>query len=1044
MSTGQAIGGVVGAAAGFVLSGGNPAIALYGAQAGMMAGGYLDPPKGPTIEGPRLSDLSVQTSTYGAFIPRLYGTVGMNGNIFWLENNKLKEVVKKKKSGGKGGGGGTTTKTYSYFATLAIGVCEGPVDAIKKIWAGPTLVYDSGSSDLGSIIASNKATSNFAIYYGSDTQLPDSRMQAEMGAGNTPAYRGLCYVVIKDFALEKYGNAIPPFRFEVVKNGSAVQPAYVQTIPSYLGEICYSDESIFQTFEETGGFYGPTTWTAEVIFRTYTHNGALVKQQTLSDTMPLADGNNDNPVWHKCGAFRGKKDSMWMHRVTGTATIKIRDTGNQTAYSISGINSGNCFTACADGDYYICPRGSGTDVIDRFGNKVTVTGWFGSPSFGGMCFAEDKSTGRVYCRWSDSSTSAARLGELDLQAGVLLWYVTLSPNSSGGWATNFNKFVASNGLIAIESGNALRIYTGDGVAVSSETGSANNIYEFAPGHFVRASKDVYQMTRRDGHVETPIADVVLSEIAETGLLSSGDVDVSSLTDTLTGYRIGKISSIRSAIEPLQGAFPFDAIQSGYKIKFKKRGGSAVRSVVIGDLGVDKQLEQSRDMDSQLPHKLSLSYLDNGRNYDANGYVAERPTTGAVNTKNMDLPIVLTASQAAQVAEKLVNLYWLERVTFGPFTLPPTFCDLEPADIVTLDAGYASYELRITQINYKSDGSLECLAKLNNSATYTSTAVGTPTPDDSVVELNGTSAYQLIDMPVIDESLQNSPGIMAAMAGYTSGWSGGTIFRSADSGQTWDDVQGFTAAATIGVAVNALTQHDGNIIQQGGSLTVSLLDGDLSSVTEAQMLNGANMAAYGADGRWEVVRFQTATLNGDGTYTLSQFWRGDRGTEWATGLHQGGDAFVLLNDPDGAWVSMALESIGAPRVYRGISSGNTLDSDTDLPFTYVGANLKPYSPVNAKGVRSAGDLTMTWTRRTRIGGAWLDSVDAQLGEASEAYQIDVMAGSTVKRTISASTQTATYTSADQVTDFGSAQASITVRIYQLSATVGRGYPLEVTL
>jgi hypothetical protein len=56
----------------------------------------------------------------------------------------------------------------------------------------------------------------------------------------------------------------------------------------------------------------------------------------------------------------------------------------------------------------------------------------------------------------------------------------------------------------------------------------------------------------------------------------------------------------------------------------------------------------------------------------------------------------------------------------------------------------------------------------------------------------------------------------------------------------------------------------------------------------------------------------------------------------------------------------------------------------------------------------------------------------------------MDGSTVARTITATTPTFAYSAADQTTDFGSAQASITFRIYQLSATVGRGYPLEVTL
>ncbi|MNF84812.1 hypothetical protein D3C84_671920 [compost metagenome] len=213
-----------------------------------------------------------------------------------------------------------------------------------------------------------------------------------------------------------------------------------------------------------------------------------------------------------------------------------------------------------------------------------------------------------------------------------------------------------------------------------------------------------------------------------------------------------------------------------------------------------------------------------------------------------------------------------------------------------------------------------------------------------------------------------------------------------------------------------------------------------------MLAGTNYAAYGANGRWEIVRFQNAALQADGSSLVSGFLRGQRGTEWATGLHQTGDYFVLLDDPDNAFIGLPVESIGQARLYRGVTSGADLDSAVDVPFTYQGVNLECLSPVYAKGVRDgSSNFSGSFTRRSRLSSTWWSNgIPALLGETVEAYEIDVMSGATVKRTLTAATPSISYSAADQTTDFGSPQAAITFRIYQLSSAVGRGFSLEVTL
>lgn len=169
-----------------------------------------------------------------------------------------------------------------------------------------------------------------------------------------------------------------------------------------------------------------------------------------------------------------------------------------------------------------------------------------------------------------------------------------------------------------------------------------------------------------------------------------------------------------------------------------------------------------------------------------------------------------------------------------------------------------------------------------------------------------------------------------------------------------------------------------------------------------------------------------------------------GTEWATGLHVAGDKLIHLSSSELAFILSTQSSIGVDKTYRGVTRGASIDSVSSKTFSYDGVNLECLSPCHFTGSRhpSTSDWTLIWTRRTRFAG-WRDYVDATLGEASESYEIDIFSDSsytTIERTLTATAQTVEYTNAQQVTDFGAVQDSLYVKIYQLSATVGRGYPL----
>jgi hypothetical protein len=114
--------GVVGSALGSAIGIGASAGWLGGVLLGnLLFGGG----KGQNIEGPRIDDLSVQTSTYGAPIPLVYGTMRISGNVIWSTPLKETRTVKKS-SGGKGGGKKSSQTTYSYSVSFAVGLCSAP------------------------------------------------------------------------------------------------------------------------------------------------------------------------------------------------------------------------------------------------------------------------------------------------------------------------------------------------------------------------------------------------------------------------------------------------------------------------------------------------------------------------------------------------------------------------------------------------------------------------------------------------------------------------------------------------------------------------------------------------------------------------------------------------------------------------------------------------------------------------------------------------------------------------------------------------------
>lgn len=166
-----------------------------------------------SVPGQKLGEIARQTAKEGEPRVIVYGVVRPIGGNLVAVQEPPRIIRKKQKSGGKGGGG---SKTYTEVPvrTYAVGICEGPITGIRRIWRNNKLVYADNDSLWG--IRNNRVFLRTArLYLGGYDQMPSPDLEAVFGAGNVPAMRGTAYMVMANEELADTGGAVPQWTFEV-------------------------------------------------------------------------------------------------------------------------------------------------------------------------------------------------------------------------------------------------------------------------------------------------------------------------------------------------------------------------------------------------------------------------------------------------------------------------------------------------------------------------------------------------------------------------------------------------------------------------------------------------------------------------------------------------------------------------------------------------------------------------------------------------------------------------------------------------------------
>lgn len=1071
---GQGVAAVAGAVVGFVVGG--PTGAAYGFQIGLLAGSALFPTQLPGVTGPRLEDVEQTAADPGSPVPICYGNVAITGATIWLgpvvEESETEEV------GGKGAPEQEVT-TYSYRQSIAIGICEGPVTGITRIWENGKLVYDlrgqledeTDETYAARVEASTEYADAFELYLGTEDQLPDPTIEADRGAGNVPGFRGLCYIVYPSRLLrDDQGRRHPMFRFEV------------STTPAQIPVVAYTEPGVY-TWNKPAGLAS-----ARVV-AIGAGGGAASGGAVGGNGFPYSGG----------GGGGGELSELTFDAddLPDSVTVTVGDGGeggdpvNSSNSTPADPNPGVDGGDSSFGTFVTANGGEGGGQTSGTGTPGGAggTGGTGSVEAGGAGGSGDASN---TTQNNDPGESTLRAGAGGAGGGTTRTTDTVLPTPAGGNTAVCNGGRGGTGLAQPNGGpggpggdgQSSDVY--EGGAGGGGGGAASGNFPEAPGSAVGGKggdggryggggggggsaqgRDTLATGGRGGRggdgvvvvYQTfagstfSLADVVEDICHRAGLY---DIDVEQLRSIpIDGYAVGRPMPARSALEPLRSFGYFDVVESDGVLRFKVRGGAAVLQLTAADLGArpagedgEPAITTRKLQDVELPRQVRVRYLDNGRDYEPGEQLSPvRLTTEAENDVEVDLPIVMTGERAARLAEVLWADAWRSRWIHA-FVLEGRYLELEPADVLEVPVDGRYQRMRLVSVEDDGGTLRRCEAVRDDDGAYVSYAVAAdPVRQPNAISILNATELLVLDLPALRDQ-DDDAGIYAAAypTGTGTRWDGCVVYRSADGGGTFSPAGSIVTGAPAGRLATPLADGITSTFDEAATLTVDMDYGELEARTEAALLEGANTAAIGADGRWQLIQFRDVVQVTPTRYTLSGIIRGRRGTEHETYSSQSGDRFVLLST--GAVIRLALQAadIGAERVYRAVTIGASYASGTNQSHTARGVALRPFSPVDiALTDQDSGDVRITWTRRNRLGQELRDGVEIAMSEASELYAVDIFPRSDVTvplRTLSTSSESATYTVAEIADDFGSPMATadtLAVAVYQVSAAVGRGIP-----
>ncbi len=541
---------------------------------------------------------------------------------------------------------------------------------------------------------------------------------------------------------------------------------------------------------------------------------------------------------------------------------------------------------------------------------------------------------------------------------------------------------------------------------------------------------------------------ILKTICKLASRTDDQIDVTDIPDD---YRIQGFdllfdgTSFADQLEELMRAFFIVAREPKDKIIFKRQEQSSdpifipkssFGSKKFGENPIDineKKLTHFRET----PSAVTVSGLNFLKNYETITVVAKDPSDTHTNELSFQTKLIDIDMFFMNTASRILFLGKTQSKTFSKMFLLPAWENLKVGDVIFTNDNN-NYHQELMQITKKVRG-VNYLIEIE--ATRFQGVGYLPDipidnefpPDNNTPRPYGRANAIPIECPIVN-SRDTDIGIYVAIEGNSS-FSKGALFYSDDNGSSYDFAVGNVVNSVTGTVLSFSPNFNNaspNFIDDLNWIRVSMNSGQLEPVTLETFLSGKQLGWFSTG---EIIAFKNATIVSSNplTFDISYTIRGVKGTEPAISRHIIGEKFVLLTNYLVRF-PLNLSDINREYLLKVVPNGLLeTDIEEEVSHTITLEGLKPF-PCAVRGEKDNNDLIITWYRRTRLNGRWIDYIDiAYAAGELDSYVVRIYDGATVKREWSVSSaRSVVYTESQQIADWGSVQTAYTVRVFQNSS------------